>query len=390
MAEERHADERLVQPGAADVLQGVRRQLFRAVQGRAEEGAGRAHVRHRGPRRRRHRDRVRGRDPQPAAAVRDDRERVGQDQDALLHERAGVRRLLRHAAEEGGVGRAAARGRRAPGQHRVHDGGRCPARRGPHGRGRAGRGHRCEEGAKEEGRRGARAADGRRAAGLQHRRRDPDDGRPGQDVLRKPQAEQRGGGRRRADHPRDQRAARVHGRRRAELPDAGPQDRVAQRRRGPADPAGDAGRQRAGRRLLRAGRAHHRPAPAGQHPPAADAPPPAADRQHGDHRRARRGLHPRGRPPDRHRPRGRQPRRERDGVRADAGCAPAEPEHHGPVPDRRAGHRPPRPTAGRSTRTGPASNSRVAPRTTSRTSASASRSAGWCASPASAGAARAR
>ena len=78
-----------------------------------------------------------------------------------------------------------------------------------------------------------------------------------------------------------------------------------QRRGGPADPAGHASGQRAGRRLLRAGRADDRVAPAGQHPAAADAPATAGDRQHGHHRRARRGLHSRRRPPDRHRPRGR-------------------------------------------------------------------------------------
>ena len=61
------------------------------------------------------------------------------------------------------------------------------------------------------------------------------------------------------------------------------------------------------RRALRAGRALDRPAPARQRPAARDAPQPARPRQHGDRGRARRGRDPRGRPSDRHGPGRRRP-----------------------------------------------------------------------------------
>ncbi len=59
---------------------------------------------------------------------------------------------------------------------------------------------------------------------------------------------------------------------------------------------GQAGRQRAGGRLLRPGRAHHRPAPARQRAPDPNAVPPAGHGQHRHRGRARRGDHSRGRP----------------------------------------------------------------------------------------------
>ena len=132
-----------------------------------------------------------------------------------------------------------------------------------------------------------------------------------QDVLREPPPRRRRHEDRRADHPRDLRAPRLHGRRRPRLSHARPQDRHALRRRSPAHPPGDAGRLRPRRRLLRPRRADHRPAPARQHAPHPHAAPPPRHRQHRHHGRARRGLHPRRRLPHRHRPRRRRARRQR-------------------------------------------------------------------------------
>ena len=110
----------------------------------------------------------------------------------------------------------------------------------------------------------------------------------------------------------DQRPAGLPQRRRPRLPDAVARLGHAVGRREPAHPPRLADRLRPDRRALRARRAVDRPAPARQRAAARHAAAPARPRQHGDRRRARRGHDPRRRLRRRHRPgRGRARRRDR-------------------------------------------------------------------------------
>ena len=136
--------------------------------------------------------------------------------------------------------------------------------------------------------------------------------------------------RRPAGAARDPRAAAAAAGHRARLPEPQPPLGHAVGRRVAADPAVDADRLGPDGHAVRARRAEHRPAPQGQRQDDRHARAPARHRQHRDRGRARRGHHPRRRPPGGDGPRPGRARRARWWCRAaSTTCWPARPRPPG-------------------------------------------------------------